>query len=119
MKVTDEYAGLGPKLPDIEDARETINTVARTLNDVLNSDKGLQVGKRVRISGESKILATITVPAVSGAVPPEIHIELDKPLPRVNLAGWLKGDITGVKITETAVHVLIDGLPDVEIKVIS
>jgi len=111
----DDRHGFGPKLPDIEGGKEAIREVVSNLQALFNSN-GIKIGKRVTVEGPSSLNLDLDVLDESL---PKLRISLNAPLPRVNLAGWVKGDITGVVVSEEKIVIEIDSFPDVTLKVVS
>lgn len=110
-----EKHGFGPKLPDIEGAKGAIGEVVGKLQTLFGSD-GIKIGKRVTIEGPESLNLNLSV--VEGT-PAKLQVDINEPLPQVNLAGWVKGDIVGATISEEKIVIEIDGLPDVTLKVVS
>ena len=106
-------AELGPSFPPLEDARDTIVDVIEKLTAVLSKPDGLQVGKFVKVKGSHGLVLRIE-PHNGGLV-----IGVEEPRPRIDVAGWLKGYLSQVKLTSTEIIVVLDGLPDLKIEVIS
>ena len=115
MSVGEERHGFGPKLPDIENAKETIRTVVSTIQDIFAGD-GFRIGKRVTIEGPRKLNVDLSVDDTN---PSRVRVVINEPLPRVNLAGWIRGDITGATVSEDEVVIEIANFPDVTFKVVS
>jgi hypothetical protein len=104
----------GISAPDIEGGRVIIREIVTKLDSLLNDKEGLDVG-RATVSAEGKLVSTSTV---TSGDRPVLHISLMEPLPTAKVS-FLKGDITGFEISEDKIEVLIAGLPDVTMKVVS
>ena len=109
----EQPAELGPSFPPLEDARETIVDIIEKLTAVLIEPDGLKVGKFVKVKGSYGLVLRIE-PHGDGLV-----IGVEEPRPRINVAGWLKGHLSQVKLTPIEIIVVLDGLPDLKIEVIS
>jgi hypothetical protein len=109
--------GLGPKIPPIENAKDTITEVLGKINAVLG-DEGLKLNKFVRITGGDQLNLKITQ-AVGDTSPSGVRIDLLEPQPRLNILGWLKSRLTGVTVSSAEVVVHIDKFPDLHIEVAS
>jgi hypothetical protein len=112
---SDERHGFGPKLPDIEGGKDTIREVIGKLQSIM-SGNGVRIGKRVTIEGPEVLNLDLSI---LEDTPTKLKITLNGTLPRVNLSGWLKGDIVGALISEEKIVIEIDGLPDATLKVVS
>jgi hypothetical protein len=104
----------GISAPDIEGGRAIIREIVTKLDSLLNDKDGVDVG-RATIRGDGKLVSTSTV---TSGDRPVLHISLAKPLPTAKVS-FLRGDITGFEISEDKIEVLIAGLPDVSMKVVS
>jgi len=113
--LSDERHGFGPKLPDIEGGKDTIIEIVGKLQTLMNGS-GVRVGKRVTIEGPEVLNLDLSVVEDT---PAKLKVVLNGTLPRVNLSGWLKGDIVGALISEEEIVIEIDGLPDATLKVAS
>jgi hypothetical protein len=109
----EQPAELGPSFPPLEGARETIVDIIEKLTAILIEPDGLQVGRFVKVQGSHGLVLRIE-PYGDGLV-----IGIEEPRPRVNVAGWLKGHLSQVKLTPLEIIVVLDGLPDLKIEVIS
>ena len=110
--------GLGPKIPPIENAKDTITEVLGKLTDVLG-EEGLKINKFVRITGGDQLNLKITQISDGGTSPSGVRIDLMEPQPRLNILGWLKSRLTGVTVSSAEIVVHIDKFPDLRIEVAS
>jgi len=107
--------GFGPKLPPLENAKETIEAIVRQVGEVLG--KGLGVNSYVNIKGDTTINLTITSVPAEGDKLAALQIAILDPQPRLNILGWIKSRLTGVKVSPSAIDIQIDKFPDLKIEV--
>jgi hypothetical protein len=107
--------GFGPKLPPLENAKETIEAIVRQVGEVLG--KGLGVNSYVNIKGDTTINLTITSVPAEGNKLAALQIAILDPQPRLNILGWIKSRLTGVKVSPSAIDIQIDKFPDLKIEV--
>ena len=114
--VTDEGEfGFGPKLPPIENAKETIEAIVQQVGEVLG--EGLGFNNYVNIKGDTTLnLAITSVPAEGGGLA-SLQIAILEPQPRLNILGWIKSRLTGVNVSAAKIDIQIDKFPDLKIEV--
>ena len=115
MSVGEERHGFGPKLPDIEGAKEAIGNVVSTLQNLF-AGNGVRIGRRVTIEGPRSLNVDLSVDDTD---PLRVRVVINEPFPKVNLAGWVRGDIVGATISEEEIVIEIDNFPDATLKVVS
>lgn len=107
----EQPAEFGPKIPPLEGVRDTISELILKLTSALGP--GLELNDYVRIKGNHGLVLRVE-PHGDGLV-----IGIDDPRPRLNVIGWLKGYLTQIKVTPYEITVVIDGLPDLKIEILS
>jgi len=107
--------GFGPKLPPLENAKETIEAIVRQVGEVLGD--GLGINSYVNIKGDTTINLTITSVPAEGNKLAALQIAILDPQPRLNILGWIKSRLTGVKVSPSAIDIQIDKFPDLKIEV--
>tara|TARA_R110002020_G_scaffold16515_5_gene58256 strand:- start:4587 stop:4961 length:375 start_codon:yes stop_codon:yes gene_type:complete len=107
--------GFGPKLPPIENAKETIEAIVQQVGEMLG--EGLGVNNYVNIKGDAALNLTVTSVAAEGDSPPFLQVSILDPQPRLNILGWIKSRLTGVKVSAEKIDIQIAKFPDLKIEV--
>jgi hypothetical protein len=107
--------GFGPKLPPLENTKETIETIVQQVGEVLG--EGLGVNSYVNIKGDTTLNLAITSVPPEGDAPAALQISILDPQPRLNILGWIKSKLTGVRVSPDKLDIQIDKFPDLKIEV--
>lgn len=107
--------GFGPKLPPLENAKETIEAIVQQVGEMLG--EGLGVNNYVNIKGDTTLNLTVTSVAAEGNSLPFLQVSILEPQPRLNILGWIKSRLTGIKVSSEKIDIQIDKFPDLKIEV--
>tara|TARA_R110002051_G_C8723627_1_gene497028 strand:- start:1758 stop:2132 length:375 start_codon:yes stop_codon:yes gene_type:complete len=111
----DEEFGFGPKLPPLENAKETIEAIVQQVSEMLG--EGLGVNNYVTIKGDSSLNLTVTSIPAGSPHGPALQISILDPQPRLNMLGWIKSKLTGIRVSSQKLDIQIDKFPDLKVEV--
>lgn len=117
FKMNSEVKKFGPKLPPIENGKESIGKVIDHLSQLLN-EGGIDFSGYARVTGQENLnLSLKIVNEEDEELKRKLVIEILDPKPRLEILSLLKSDIVNVTVNTDRIAISIDKFPDLEIEV--